>query len=227
MRIIVSLLLVCSCPLTAETSEKAALLVGYIEFPTGTDYWADTSGEKLMAETLLLPTQIELFTQPQEGFTPSAVMPDLYELKSTSFAFSTALSINVYEKRPGWLRVKTMDNQLFWMKHEMTAKYISLPDVFLASWYLEFDTTNKLRIEPTRHAPEIDRQNLDPERSSYALRGNQLENGELWLKLEIEAYDQWSESGQDRAKQGISTPIGWLKAHDKKGELVFRFVSPC
>jgi len=227
MRILISLLLIFSFPLTAFASTNVSRLVGYIEFPTGLKFWENYPTDWVLVAAQLLPGDIELYDEPTSDSNLVVMMRNFDELTLSNFAFSTAATVNVYGKSPGWLQVKTTSNQLLWMKHDKPEHYSSLQDTLENSWYIgigpdqiPLTSSNKnasgLKIIDTR----------SPAYESFWLRGYKTVNDELWLELQQETDDHMAFGVYEPGEIEKLPPKGWIKAHGDDGELAFSFISP-
>jgi len=227
MRILISLLLIFSFPLTAFASTNVSRLVGYIEFPTGLKFWENYPTDWVLVAAQLLPGDIELYDEPTSDSNLVVMMRNFDELTLSNFAFSTAATVNVYGKSPGWLQVKTTSNQLLWMKHDKPEHYSSLQDTLAYSWYIGIGPDQKALTSPNQNATELQIINTKNRAcESFWLRGHKTVNGELWLELQQETDEYMAFGVYESDEIEKLPPTGWIKAHDDDGELAFTFVTP-
>ncbi len=226
MRFLKTLLVIVFFPITVFASSDAANLTGYFKFPSYADYWETSSDERWLITALSTPVDIELFNNPTESAYPALVAEDIYTLKLTHFTYAISPSIHVYGTHKSWLRVKTVDGQLLWMKEQGPGEFSSLDDLLQAEWFITPDTGHELHVQPNQDPLEMAIHNRDDGYYSLTLRGFESTADQLWLKLERRP-DYMPLKMREETIIDSSTYTGWLKAHRDDGELAFKFDNPC
>jgi len=212
---VLAILLASALSLPTYSSVDTPKLIGYVFFQQYSDDLIETEGEHQTHARIETPINIELFDHPSLNTQPALVIPNIEALKLTSFAHSYGIDAHVYETQPGWVRVKTKNDQLLWMQLGAANEYQSLQRLLEYEWYIAPSKTNKLMAEPSDDAPTLAYNPETIRHADFMLNGYKWVNNELWLELRPDDMD---------TRFLINA---WIRAYRDDGELDLELLNPC